>query len=406
MRILALSTWFPYPPDNGSKLRAYYLLRALASGHQVTLVAFHPPDGKADAPSSVHEREGIRVWPVPVNPFRYVAVPEIIKFASPIPLAYWPSREMQRTAAHVAGSGRWDAVVVFQPFAARYALSLANAPRLLDVDTALTYQMWERHAHQHRLLARWRTWVSWRKAYRLESRLFRRFQTCTVASPLEWECVSALVDRRQSRVEVLPNGVDCRHNRPDLAPVQPNTLIFNGALTYNANYDAMRYFLAEIYPLIKKQVPEVSLTITGSTTGVNLAGLHLDPSVRLSGYVPDIRPWVASASVCVAPIRQGAGTRLKILEAMALGTPVVATAKGAEGLEVVDGQHLLLADEPAAFAERAVRLLRDPALRRLLATNARALVESRYDWEEIGGRFRGLVEETVRVHRSVKGGAP
>ena len=179
------------------------------------------------------------------------------------------------------------------------------------------------------------------------------------------------------------------------AAVEPNTLVFNGSLTYHANYDAMRYFLAEVFPLIQQQEPGVSLTITGPTSGVDLSGLRLNDGVRLSGYLDDIRPLLASASACVVPIRSGGGTRLKILEAMALGTPVVSTSKGAEGLEVTPGKQILVADEPAEFAAQVICLLRAPALREQLRTRARRLVEQQYDWREIGQRFANLVEETA-----------
>jgi glycosyltransferase involved in cell wall biosynthesis len=172
--------------------------------------------------------------------------------------------------------------------------------------------------------------------------------------------------------------------------------VYNGALTYSANYDAMRYFLADIYPLIKQHVPEVSLTITGSLSGVELSGLALDKSVRLSGYVDDVRIPVAEASVCVVPLRQGSGTRLKILEAMALGTPVVATSKGAEGLDVTPGHNILLANDPGEFAAQVVYLLRSGSLRDQLAKHARLLVEQQYDWDQIGERFMVLVEEVAR----------
>jgi glycosyltransferase involved in cell wall biosynthesis len=197
------------------------------------------------------------------------------------------------------------------------------------------------------------------------------------------------------RIEVVPNGVDCHRNRPGLAQPAANTLVFNGALTYSANYDAIEFFLADILPLVRLQEPELSLTITGSTSGVDLAGLPLDDSVRFSGYVEDVRPLVAGAWACIAPIRQGAGTRLKILEAMALGTPVVATAKGAEGLDVTPGGDILLAEGPAEFANQLVRLLHDPGLRGHLAGNARRLVEERYDWEEIGQRFVEMVSTVI-----------
>jgi len=173
-------------------------------------------------------------------------------------------------------------------------------------------------------------------------------------------------------------------------------------MTYSANYDAMQFFLRDVYPQVRAAVPGASLTITGSTAGVDQAGLALDDTVHLTGYVDDIRPVIAGSAACVVPLRQGGGTRLKILEAMALGVPVVSTRKGAEGLDVVDGEHLLLADTPRDLAAATVRLLQDGALRACLASQARALVERRYDWRAIGAAFTALVEETVARRREAR----
>jgi glycosyltransferase involved in cell wall biosynthesis len=245
-----------------------------------------------------------------------------------------------------------------------------------------------------------RRWASLQKRRHYERGAYAQFDLVTMVSEADRLATAAGAGEGGPRVEAVPNGVDTRHNRPGVAAVKPHSLVYNGALTYSANYDAMHYFLAEIYPLIKTAVPEVSLSITGSTKGVDLARLALDESVRLTGYVEDVRVPVAEAAVCVTPIRQGGGTRLKILEAMALGTAVVSTAKGAEGLDVVDGEHLLLADTPEAFAHSVLSLLRDPARRGELAAAARRRVEERYDWEQIGQQFVSLVESTVRTKRS------
>jgi glycosyltransferase involved in cell wall biosynthesis len=398
MNVLVLSTWFPYPPDNGSKIRAYYLLRALGSAHEVTLVGCRPDGADHDGRRLASKLAVKQVRAVPVDPFRYVGLPQAFKFCSPIPLAYWPSRSMRQAVTEMASSGAWDAVVSIQPPVASYVSQLPTAARVLDVDTSQSFQMHQRYLNQQGVVGRWRAWASWQKTHRYETKMFRRFQACTVVSATELDYVEAMVRKSGGRVELSLNGVDCEQCQPGLAVPRPNHLAFNGALTYSANYDAMQYFLAEIYPRIQAQVPDVSLTISGSTSGVDLAGLRLDESVHLSGYVEDIRPLVAGAWVCVVPIRQGGGTRLKILEAMALGTPVVATSKGAEGLDVAPGQEILLADDPEDLANQVVRVLGDRALRQQLATDGRQLVERRYDWAEIGRHFVDLVERTVAEH--------
>ena len=155
------------------------------------------------------------------------------------------------------------------------------------------------------------------------------------------------------------------------------------------------YFLSEVWPRVRRQRPDTRLAITGRTEGVDLAGLALDDHVHLTGYLPDVRPMVAGSRICVAPLRQGGGTRLKILEAMALGTPVIATHKGAEGLAAHDGEHLLLADTPEALLAAVLRLLDEPETAHRLATAARKLVETHYGWEAIGGELDAFLERIV-----------
>ena len=392
MRILYLSTWYPYPLDNGSKIRVFHLLRALGAKHQVTLLSFTFGTSDPAQESDLH-RFCTEVKTVRVNPFeRKQALPGL-QFLSLQPIVTRPlsamSQVMQETLAHTS----FDAIIASTEVMATYALQAPTATKLiLEEHNSLTRWMSDRYQEQKSAIQRLRCWVSWQKTRYYEARLFRRFDLCVMVSEQDRQTSAHTLPGYRGHVEVVPNGVDCNYNTPGQTQPAPNTLVYNGSLTYYANYDAIHYFLAEVYPLIKQKTPTVSLTITGSTKGVDLAGLPAAADVKFSGYVDDVRPLVGGAAVCIVPIRQGSGTRLKILEAMALGTPVVATSKGAEGLDIRDGEHILLADDSAAFAERVLQLLGDPALRQRLAANARRLVEERYDWIPIGQRFVDLVE--------------
>ncbi len=399
MRILFLSTWFPYPPDNGSKLRVYYLLRALAQAQDVTLVSFAFDTAWPDQPgdqrllcSAVHA--------VPVNPFEVNRAGTLRTFLSARPIASRPIPAMMKLVTEVLHKGAFEAVIASTETMAHYALlSPPGIARILEEHNSMTRWMHERYDGANGTLQRARRWVSWKKRCSYEGHSYRHFDLITMVSELDRAATVMTVGDPRVRVEVVANGVDCVHNRPGLAQLQANALVYNGSLTYAGNYDAMRWFLAGIYPRVKSQAPDVRLTITGSTVGVDLAGLALDDTVRLTGFVDDVRTPVAEASVCVAPIRQGGGTRLKILEAMALGTAVVATPKAAEGLEVVDGEHLLLAVDAEQFASQTIALLRDADKRQRLATRARQLVESQYDWQQIGERFVAFVGEATRATR-------
>ncbi len=395
MRVLFLSTWYPHPRDNGSKIRVYYLLRALGERHAVTLVTFafgtaRPEEGEA-LQACCAEVQVVRR-----SPFDAHRLPPGLQFLSPTPVSDWPVPEMSRQVQHCLARTRFDVVISSTEVMSTYALlAPAGTAKVLEEHNSMTRWSWDRYRATLPRVQRLRRWVSWWKCRGYERALLPKFDLCTMVSRQDQATCRQLLGSGRGRVEVVPNGVDCEQNQPGLAAVQANRLVFNGALTYRANYDAMCYFLREVYPLIRRQVPDVSLTITGAHAGVALDQLPLDDSVHLTGFVEDIRPQVASAAACLAPLRDGGGTRLKILEAMALGTPVVATSKGAEGLEAMADQEFLLADTPEAFAAATVRLLHDPALRQRLALNARRWVEQGHDWSALGRRFTALVEEAA-----------
>ncbi len=398
MRTLFLATWYPYPPDNGSKLRAYHLLRALGSRHQVTLLSFAFDTARPEKTSALDTfcRD---VQVITGNPFEINRAGALATFLSTHPPVTRSIPAMQQlvTAAWQRGES-YDAVIASTEMTADYALTAPpGVTKILEEHNSLTRWMAERYRGQHTPLQRARCWVSWQKRRWYERRLYPHFDLVTMVSRQDAQVTTELVRGEKPRIALVPNGVDCAHNRPSLAQPRASALVFNGSLTYSANYDAMRWFLAEVYPTIRAQVPGVTLTITGSTQGVDLTGLALDDSVTLTGFVEDVRIPVVGASVAIAPIRQGGGTRLKILEAMALGTPVVTTSKGAEGLDVADGEHLILVDEPETFARCTVELLGNSDLRQSLVTNARRLVEEHYDWQAIGTRFVGLVEAAVEA---------
>lgn len=392
MKILFLSTWFPYPADNGSKLRVYQLLRSLAKTHHVTLASFSFGEAAPD-PKHLLDTCCERVEIVHRNPFERARVAQASRFASLTPVVNQPVPEMAALTTRLVNETRFDRVIASTTGTAAYALLVQQTPRVLEEHNSPGRWAHERFLQPARPITRMRRWLSWHKTKRYEAALYRQFALCTMVSEADRAATLSVLKDATTRVETVPNGVDCTYNQPGIAHVTPESLVFNGSLTYDANYDAMQVFLSGVWPRLRQEIPSISLTITGSVAGVDLAGLALDAGVHLSGFVEDVRPLVAGAAVCVAPIRQGGGTRLKILEAMALGTPVVATSKAAEGLNVNAGEHLLIGDNETEFANCLLRLLRDDELRGRLARSARQLVEDTYEWRQIGARFSVLVDD-------------
>jgi glycosyltransferase involved in cell wall biosynthesis len=183
------------------------------------------------------------------------------------------------------------------------------------------------------------------------------------------------------KITAIPTGVDLEYFRPEQRSGSNDTLVFTGAMDWMPNEDAILYFCSNILPLIREKAPEVKLRVVGRKPGKRIAALQeADARLEVTGTVDDIRPHVRDASVYIVPLRIGGGTRLKIFEAMAMGMAVVSTTIGAEGLPVVHGEHLLLADTPEAFANATLTVLTQPLLRERLSRAARALVEERYDW--------------------------
>jgi glycosyltransferase involved in cell wall biosynthesis len=230
--------------------------------------------------------------------------------------------------------------------------------------------------------------------WRREARLMRAYERAAASGFCAVVAVSAddaerLVAEGARNVTVVPNGVDVAHYTEGPAPAKdPRTVIFIGWLRHDPNVDGLLYFLNRMWPLIARDIPDARLVVIGAPApaAVRRAAARA-PGVELAGYVPDVRPLLRTAAVSVVPLRVGGGTRLKILESMAAGTAVVSTSVGCEGLGLEPDRHLLVGDDPGAFASRVVRVLRDPALRQRLEREAFDAVKARYDWSAMADRM-------------------
>jgi glycosyltransferase involved in cell wall biosynthesis len=277
-----------------------------------------------------------------------------------------------------------------------YLLEFDNIPWVVeDLELSMIFNQIQA---QQSFLQKFRHKLTWWKQRNYAINLLNRTHGCTVASEHEQALVKSIVADFEP-LAVIPNGMDLKLYEDKWGPTEPDALIFPGALTYWANFEAMAFFLESVFPLIRVRRSTVTLRITGQTDNVPLHRLRLDDSVILTGYLQDIRPTLAQSKACVVPLTTGGGTRLKILEAMALGTPVVSTTRGAEGLDVTPGENILLADNPNEFADATLRLLDDDALQDKLTANGRRLVREKYNWDEIGERLDQFLQQVVRRYK-------
>jgi glycosyltransferase involved in cell wall biosynthesis len=246
-----------------------------------------------------------------------------------------------------------------------------------------------------------RDWLTWRKLLRFEKEWVQRFPVCVAVSERDAERLREMAP--QTEFHVVPNGVDVQHFAPEDSIRDVNTLLFFGTLNYGPNVEGLLWFCDEIWPKIRSEKPIAKLEVVGLDPSPRVLELDRLPGVQVTGFVPDIRSKLWSATVCVVPLRVGGGTRLKILEALAAGCPVVSTTVGAEGLAVINEEHLLIRDKPKQFAEGVAALLESERLRKELAKRGRELVEQQYDWQQIGSVMEAACDRAVQLHNASNG---
>jgi glycosyltransferase involved in cell wall biosynthesis len=391
LKLLYLSSWFPFPPDNGSRQRAFHLLRGLAARHEIVLVALTDADQRLPNTDALEEYCS-RVATLQRATFQPRGAKALAALVSSQPRSLVDTFDpmVHQLIQTEFSQQEFDLILAGELGMAAYAKSIEHPAKIFDdVEAGIFADAYQQATGAARL----RNGLTWFKfMYYLKS-LAREFSALTVVSWRERDLLAQIgIDR--NNVRVIPNGIDCTSMTTDITP-DTHGLIYNGSLTYSANLDAMRFFVRDILPLIRTSEPRAHLCITGRADQVAINELSVHNSVSFSGYVPDVRSLVQRSSVCVVPLRVGGGTRVKILEAMALGTAVVSTSKGAEGLNVQHGEHLLIADTPHAFAEATVRLLQDVKLREQLTKTARQHVCQEYDWRSIVAQLDELIAQVA-----------
>lgn len=381
---LIVANRLPYPVDDGWKSRAFSVARALGECMDTTLLAFDTaPDVLPEARKALGHRVRIRTVlpPRPRTPAKLA-----LGLMTRDPLHVWNARSpAMLAAAREIVSDRPPAIAIFE---SPYVYPVARA---LPPDTC---RVIDAHNVENLILSRYATTLgsAAQRIYAgITARKLARFERESFsAADVVWLCSEqdrklALELAPLADLRVVPNGVDTKAFQPgDTALRDPRRLFYFGKLDYLPNLDAIEWFIRTIFPVIRRRIPECELEIAGagSTTQVEAVVRNV-PGISVLGRLDDVRPALARAGVVVVPLRIGGGTRLKIVEALAMGCPLVSTSIGAEGLELSDGRDLLLADSPDGFASAVERLVGDRELAASLGRSGRATVEARYDWTSV-----------------------
>ena len=371
VKILYITHSCPYPPNKGDRIRSFHLLHHLANKYDVTLL--YPIFSRSDSEHrEVLQRYCAAVYAVNHSPFLATLKCLLALFkGQPLTLAHFDSRQLRE----IVERENFDVALADCSSMAQYVLALSQ-PKvvdLVDVDS----EKWKMYSKKTFFPFSWIYGLEAQRLREFEAKIVKHTEACLVTSERERQCLDA-----SDHVFVVPNGVDLSYFSPNANGLarESATLLFIGAMNYFANVDGVLFFYNEIFPLIKRKVPSVKFIIAGmhpTKTIQRLAG----PDTIVTGYVPDIRPYLNEATVCVVPLWIARGVQNKVLEAMAMNVPVVATSMANAGIRAKDGQDILLADDPEEFSKSVVVLLKDSNFRDKLALSARQLVEDSFSWE-------------------------
>jgi sugar transferase (PEP-CTERM/EpsH1 system associated) len=398
MRLLLLTPQLPYPPHQGTSLRNFNLIAQLTKRHRVSLLSFLEPDQSLDEAGPLLDLcNWVDTVPVPRRS-NALRLRQMLTTRHPdMAWRLWSPAFRDRLARRLAGSA-FDVVQI-------EAIELAPYLPVIELSQPRPLIVYEDHNAEWVLQKRAcltdlrspRRWpaaaysfVQWLRLKRYEADVCRHADRVVAVSDADREAIRTIAPNVP--VTVVPNGVDLAEYTCYQGPTKPYDMVFTGKMDFRPNIDAMLWFGREVWPLIHQRRPQASLAIVGQRPSPRLDVLRDLPGITLTGWVEDVRPYIAGAGVYIAPLRVGGGTRLKLLQAMAMGSAIVATSLGAEGFPVIDGRELLLADTPADFARAVLTLLDAPGRRAQLGMFARRFAEDNYGWDTLVPRLEALYD--------------
>jgi glycosyltransferase involved in cell wall biosynthesis len=407
MKILMIAHLVPYPLHGGVRIRNFNLLKEASRRHEIHLFAFTQKAHQSDDDTLRESLDAIRpychhleVFEIPTDrsPWRWYAL-LLMNLLSSVPYSAWRyySRDMAAAIRRHVREHRFDVVEFGTVALARFAPLVPDAPRLMVHHNIESQLLLRRSKHVPRLTERIYLAFQAAKLRRYERKTAPWFVRHTTCSEQDRQALTSIAPG--VRAVVVPNGFDTDYFKPVETPMEENSIVFVGSMGWFPNLDGMLYFRNEVWPLLKVQVPDVKAYVIGTEAPPELKRFSTqDNNFRLLGFVDDIRPIVARSAVFAVPLRVGGGTRLKIIEAMAMGKAIVSTSVGCEGIEVTHGDNILIADTPSSFAESIACILTDPDLRCRLGAHARKTASEKYTWERIGIKLDQAYRECAAEH--------
>lgn len=392
VKILVVYPYIPYPLDRGTYQRTFHLLRELARAHEITLIALaENPQGLAH--KAVFEQFCKRVEFVPfVHPPWPKFFPDRLLDSVPVSIQHWKSEALDKKIDELLAAEKFDAVHVCDLVMAHYFLKShrTNIPLFVDRSRVdLQYQLAEHSRMNFSLRTRLMRYEGYVKMWRYERKMARRAKLEVVCGPDDETFLRKWINPGMG-IQVLVNGVDLDFfctGEDDLSRAKEPTIVFCGAMDYNPNIDALRWYFGEMHEPLRRQIPDLRVLVVGKDPVPEVKAHSSKPGVTVTGSVPDVRPYYRQAWMQIVPLRIGGGTRLKIVESLAIRTPVISTTIGAQGLDLRHGENILLADTAQDFVQETARALKDAKLRKHLELAGLQTARARFSWKMIGAQL-------------------
>lgn len=412
MNILFLTQILPYPPNSGPKVKTWHVLRYLSQcGHKITLASFVRPEEL----SYINEVKKIcaTVYAVPVHRSRVSDMRYFLRSLisnQPFLVERDDLLEMRSIVNRVSNSESVDVIHADQLTMTQFAFPLnlngGKKPALVFDAHNAVWTITERMKENAPFYLKPPLWLETKKIKRYEGMIVFNFQaTLAVTEPDRLSLMEAVRvykgndDNKVTPISVIPISVDTNQIRPVARDINSLNILTMGTLYYPPNADGIRWFVQDVFPLIRQSMPKVTLTIVGKNPPKDFVRLAEDSQsgMTVTGFVEDLDPYFAKSALMVIPVRTGGGMRVRILEAFARAIPVVTTTIGLEGIQAEPDKDVLVADSPADFAQSVIRLLLNKTLQDKLSTNGRHLVENEYDWQVVLGELDKTYERLART---------
>ncbi len=389
MKVLFVCHRFPYPPKRGGKIRPFNIIRHLGGFAKVTVASMARDRAEQDEAQGIadycHRFHCVRI-PTPVAVGRM-----LMNVPTPVPssFGYFYSPALKQFIDNECATGDYDFVFVHCSSAAQYVDGFGDLPKILDFGD-MDSEKWFEYRRRRGFPMNMVYGLEGMKLRQTEKRLAGRFDLSTCTTRAELQTLRELGTARNT--DWFPNGVDSEFFHPDDTPYDSDTLCFTGRMDYFPNQQAVLYLCGDVFPRIRAQVPGAKLLIIGAEPSKEIRQLGERPGITVTGTVPDVRSYVRSAAVSVAPLEIARGTQNKILEAMAMGVPVVSSVVAAGGVDAVPGEHFLTAGDADTLAEQVIGLLQNPARRAELGASGRQRMLANHSWAGSMRRLEGIIE--------------